>query len=207
MKSKKTISIFAASIAAAFFVGAIFNGGRGLPDDICESLYLETDAVVRSNTRKIEDLERLSRLFLKQCKGYKHKAANRIDDQETKPLPDKTCEAIEFLILERIKNNGNASTARVFFDRADFYASLTKNGCPENQSKYRDLAIRDANISQALNRFEFSDHINYTELFYFYISLGMMREASAILDNMKKNGYSHEEDDIKRLEEALRRQQ
>jgi signal transduction histidine kinase len=68
-------------------------------------------------------------------------------------LPERTCEAIEVQLLQRIipENSINPWDADIFLRNASVYSDLMRAGCPENSERFRTQAIRQLDIASAMH--------------------------------------------------------
>ncbi|MCL2737292.1 MAG: hypothetical protein FWE17_00305 [Alphaproteobacteria bacterium] len=74
---------------------------------------------------------------------------------EPQRLPDRTCEAIEVQLLNRIVpedeiNSQDNFASEMFMHNSRIYSDLMRVGCPENSERFRDLARRQLDIASAL---------------------------------------------------------
>ncbi|MDR3208524.1 MAG: hypothetical protein LBT45_01600 [Rickettsiales bacterium] len=178
------------AIVVAFFAGRCsIDSNPGMSNDTC-GLIEERMSKSPSNS----DLKELSVVFSKNCRRYRK--AEKV--KETKPddvsLPEKTCAAIESLLLRRGASYFDEweDSFSSHIGMAENYAALVESGCPENREKYRALAVRELEIALAMDRHVNSDgFINVAEV---YGRIGMAPQARAFISEAKKRGNYNTDD-------------
>lgn len=150
-KNKKPFLLLAA-IIAIFIIGILIGYGKQgqitkaeFSDDTCFAL----ERNIRNNTHNAEILRTTSEIFAVNCRTlYRPKPT---PDSWKKPLPERTCEAVEVLVLKNIEQFPPRSNDTVIrFVKAESYARLSNMGCPENRDIFRDLAVRELELGLAL---------------------------------------------------------
>ena len=96
----------------------------------------------------------------------------------------RNCETIED-ILSRQLIDKNTPSFYSHMGNAKIYANLSERGCPENHSKYTELARQELEIARALedDRLSNQDTIEVVET---YKRIQMQKAAQEILDKAKK---------------------
>ena len=164
IKDKKLLrGIFLAVIISAAYLAGLYIGKTGAPksgmsDDTCKSV--ESQIRSMSSAAPGDRINALNNLWRQNCSGKKIENKSAPAEIDERPLPEKTCAAIEALLTESI--NGFypwSQNAYDYFDKARIYATLVKDGCRENRDKYKTLAIREIDIGRALD-----PHADLTEL-------------------------------------------
>jgi len=155
-------------------------GGVQMSPATCESIEMQ----IRSSVGGNEDrLTALGVLWRENCRGRK---TERPAPRFAKPLPRKTCAAIETLIKEQINNiDGRSLIPRDHFNRARLYANMALKGCLENRDKHAALALRSIEIGRALDA-PFVDLRGFGETL---VRLGMMDDALALIDVALRTGF------------------
>jgi len=193
----KNYLIVAVLLAAAFGGGYYAAGGlarSGMTEETCEILERKIKAHVDDSwfpsreSNSITKLNEMNATFAKNCKRTKLGIKGDLekpDDEKIKPLPEKTCAAIEQLLEEKVRNESyeNSTNSDDHIVRARAYANLTVRACVENQGRYKTQALREIEIALALD----GDRSNIAMI---YKELGMMAEALAILERLRKEGYN-----------------
>ncbi|MCL1785760.1 MAG: hypothetical protein FWG39_01240 [Alphaproteobacteria bacterium] len=123
-----------------------------------------------SMTARALQLKELNNVYSKNCVGIKSvfnkvKPSVPVLAAKTEKLPERTCEAVEIKMLEKINDENEIDARRYdayeyFIQNARIYADLMRLGCPENSEKFRALAIRQLDIATALQG-EFNEHDAY----------------------------------------------
>jgi len=208
----KNFLLIAALLAAAFGAGYYAGGGLDKSDmtkEVCGILERKIVSYVDSYSFPTKDADSVTKLkdmndaFAKNCKGRKigAKPAEPAASNDVVPLPAKTCAAIEALLEEDIERrfDPRSQEAKDYFQKAQIYATLAADGCAENREKYKALAVREIDISRALDM----SWINL-DVVLIYKRLGLISEARAALDKAKKSGdYADDDLQLQEIERKL----
>lgn len=97
-----------------------------------------------------------------------------------------TCAQIENLLQQQL-DRCNYDEPKCRVRRAQIYANLSERGCPENSSKYKELAAQELEIARALTDDNIEQNKRETEeMVETYKRLQMQAEAEKMLDKAKK---------------------
>ena len=142
--------IISAAYLAGLYIGKTGTVKSGMSDDTCERVESQIRSI--SSTAPGDRINALNNLWRQNCGGKKIEnkpAPAKIDER---PLPEKTCAAIEALLTEAINEfRPRSRNASDYFHKVRIYAILAKDGCQENRDKYKTLAIRERDIGRALD--------------------------------------------------------
>jgi hypothetical protein len=134
----------------------------------------------------IQKLRELNDIYTKNCAGREVNVENPkpATKSESKPLPTKTCEAIEELLEDRIYTE-NLGDAGYHLSNAQIYMNLAERGCPENSENYKQLAQREIEIMRALENDYLVDY-ELKSVVDIYRKLEMKAEAAKVFEKVKK---------------------
>jgi len=113
------------------------------------------------------------------CPGYVSNDADAFRSIET------TCGKIEESLKARMPSVYAESGAEEHIERAKIYAMMAEKGCPENNSKYTELAKQELEIARAVQDDKFNED-ETIEVVETYKRLKMQQDAQEILDKAKK---------------------
>ena len=114
--------------------------------------------------------------------------ARALNPEYQEKTETKTCAEIEFVLTESLRCAGqyHCGIADDHINDAKIYANLSERGCPENKSKFEQLAKRELEIARAIN----DDNLEYEresiEIVETYKRLQMQQEAEKMLEKAKK---------------------
>ncbi|MDR2413314.1 MAG: hypothetical protein LBD50_03855 [Rickettsiales bacterium] len=201
----------AALFAAGITTGIYWNHGKsavrqvGMSDSTCMDIERRIssmiDIIYHNNdsrytelvAEQVKSLRELNGIYSQNCKDKQIKPTENIKPKEAgqapKKLPEKTCEEIEVLLLDRVvSDEPNYSDNRK--RNAEVYVMLSDKGCPENKEKYEQLALRELEIYRALTNdgvYAGKSWEEYQrEVVSIYNKIDMKKEAEKFLDKMKK---------------------
>jgi len=164
-------------VAAAFWAGSMMDtlkGSGGFTDKACKSVKerIETKTTNLNNESDIGQLRDLNRIFTRNCRHRDIKISTEARKNK-KVLSERTCEAIEDLILQRREFDDEWSMdpwIRVYVAKS--YADLSFHGCPENREKFRQLALREVEIAEVLFKVENMEALGDQQVQQLYRYLG-----------------------------------
>lgn len=96
-----------------------------------------------------------------------------------------TCEKIEASLLDMLPYDGVNTSSIERIQRAKVYANLSERGCPENTTKYVEMAKQELEIARALADDVFPNH-ETIEVVETYKRLNMQAAAEEIFETVKK---------------------
>ncbi len=102
---------------------------------------------------------------------------------------NETCEEIEFVLTQKLRCASQyeyCNDAEEHINDAKIYANLSERGCPENKSKYEQLAKRELEIARAINDDNLDDREESIEIVETYKRLQMQAEAEKMIEKAKK---------------------
>lgn len=121
--------------------------------------------------------------------GAKHGASQSIRDNVAMvPVDDMpTCARIEQVLSEKLSDTELNNNADTFLYNANIYASMAEYGCPENAEKYREQALSDLAIANALsdNGQNYADY-DVASVIDTYKKLEMQTQAREFLNKVQK---------------------
>ena len=199
IKIKNYILVFAVLIAAFFagrYSGNVYLSKSGMSDEACSALaskiterskYISKD-YGNVNKSSMSTLKELNDFFIKNCQNRKITPGSAGPKQESiQPVPDKSCEAIEFLLMEEMPDDASTDSSS-HLQRASQYSTMFTHGCAENRSKHKAMAVRSLEISRALNLAPDDWRM------MIYKDLGMTNEAAVEFERIRKSGKRSDEE-------------
>lgn len=120
--------------------------------------------------------------------GARHGATQSMRDNvsATNAANMPTCARIEQLLSDRLEGE-NTTNPDVFMYNANIYATMVEYGCPENAEKYRDQALADLAIANALSYNGLASDTDNTEVVIdTYKKLEMQTQARDFLNKVQK---------------------
>ncbi|MDR1337505.1 MAG: hypothetical protein LBJ73_00560 [Rickettsiales bacterium] len=188
------LALFVLGLAAGLFWNADKTNGKRLEFSQyeCDSLSSQIVNVARNDgSDRGEVLKELNDIYAKNCAGRiveKPKPASEPEKTDAEVV--RNCDAVEMAIKGNRTDSDNpeysVSDTWYYVSRAEFYATLAARGCQENSEKYRELALRDIEISRALTNDKFYDDGKTLGLIEAYKKLDMKRDAEMVIDKVKQ---------------------
>ena len=115
--------------------------------------------------------------------------ARALNPEYQEKTETKTCAEIEFVLTQKLhcaSQYGYCEDADRHIEDAKIYANLSERGCPENKSKYEQLAKRELEIARAINDDNLDDREDSIEIVETYKRLQMQAEAEKMIEKAKK---------------------
>ncbi|MCL2017612.1 MAG: hypothetical protein FWG80_02470 [Alphaproteobacteria bacterium] len=192
VERKPKVVFYCAIIVAlgiGIFIGA-FSGNRtekiGLSKNTCDNINAEIGslAIMGIDESVTNKLRELNKIYEANCKGKRFKPAKTVSAPVSEPVmvesekrPERTCEVIERKRLELIFDEMNASANDLVYNAVN-YSHLVKYGCPENMEKFKQLAIRQINIANAMNGDMLSEYDIYHNVGFYKDKLRVYRDLA-----------------------------
>ena len=115
--------------------------------------------------------------------------ARALNPEYQEKTETKTCAEIEFVLMQKLRCASQydyCEDADRHIEDAKIYANLSERGCPENKSKFEQLAKRELEIARAINDDNLENREESVEIVETYKRLQMQQEAEKMLEKAKK---------------------
>lgn len=182
-------------MVALFLVGVIFGYIINGSDHVNHSMMSENqcrniadEIVLAAKNKQPELIEQLNKVYSENClnREFEQQKPQPTPRIEVKKLPETTCGKIETLLKDRLYSV-DVPDAYAHVENAQIYANLSERGCPENSTKYKELAKQELEIARALNDDNVDKYRDESvEMVETYKRLQMQAEAEKMIEKAKK---------------------
>ena len=138
-------------------VGYIINGS----DHINHSNMSKYDCnqlagriINAANNNQPDLIEQLNKVYSENCLNRVFEEPKPQPKVEGKKLPEETCSAIEELLRQKL-NKDNSTDPWDHEQNANIFYKMADSGCAKHSEHYKELAVREKQIAQALTQEEF----------------------------------------------------
>lgn len=149
-----------------------------------EIVKITTDGATAEN---IDSLNELNMVYSNGCAGRLVIIERPVASAPSEKHPEimSTCMRIEKLLIQRLYPEDSPEYWK-HLQNADTYSSLADRGCAENADMYKTLALRELEISSALQPEENMGENDAEIVIDTFKKLDMQQEAKEFLDKMER---------------------